>query len=134
MNLSLVYIFAKKKMGIIRIRDIKIHTNHGCLDEEGKIGSDYIVHVEVKTDLSLSASTDELEDTVDYVSIYGIVYHQMKKRVKLLETIVQRIIEQLLEEHPTVEVAQVEVQKINPPIGGEVGYVSVERKGERIKK
>lgn len=134
MNLSLVYIFAKKKMGIIRIRDIKIHTNHGCLDEEGKIGSDYIVHVQLKTDLCLSASTDELEDTVDYVSIYGIVYHQMKKRVKLLETIVQRIIEQILEEHPTVEIAQVEVQKINPPIGGEVGYVSVERKGERIKK
>ena len=134
MNLSLVYIFAKKKMGIIRIKDIKIHTNHGCMDEEGKIGSDYIVHVQVKTDLSLSARTDELKDTVDYVSIYGIVYHQMKKRVKLLETIVQRIIEQILEEHPTVEIVQVEVQKINPPIGGEVGYVSVERKGERIKK
>lgn len=121
-------------MGIIRVRNIKIHTNHGCLEEEGKIGSDYIVHVQVNTDLSLSATTDELKDTVDYVSIYGIVYQQMKRRVKLLETVVQRIIEQILEEHPTVELAQVEVQKINPPIGGEVGYVSVERKGERNKK
>lgn len=121
-------------MGIIRVRNIKIHTNHGCLEEEGKIGSDYIVHVQVNTDLSLSATTDELKDTVDYVSIYGIVYQQMKRRVKLLETVVQRIIEQILAEHPTVELAQVEVQKINPPIGGEVGYVSVERKGERNKK
>ena len=120
-------------MGIIRVRDIKIHTNHGCLEEEGKIGSDYIVNVEVHTDLTLSAHTDELNDTVDYVAIYNIVYEHMKRRVKLLETVVQRIIDDILKNHPTVKLAQVEVRKINPPIGGEVGYVSVERKAERVK-
>lgn len=133
MNLSLVYIFTQKRMGIIRVRDIKIHTNHGCLEEEGKIGSDYIVNVEVHTDLTLSAHTDELNDTVDYVAIYNIVYEHMKRRVKLLETVVQRIIDDILKNHPTVKLAQVEVRKINPPIGGEVGYVSVERKAERVK-
>ena len=133
MNLSLVYIFTQKRMGIIRVRDIKIHTNHGCLEEEGKIGGDYIVNVEVNTDLTLSAQTDELNDTVDYVAIYNIVYEHMKRRVKLLETVVQRIIDDILKNHPTVKLAQVEVRKINPPIGGEVGYVSVERKAERVK-
>ncbi len=118
-------------MGIIRVRDIKVHTNHGCLEEEAKIGSDYIVHVEVETDLSISSKTDQLADTVDYVSIYQIVYKEMKQRSKLLETVVQRIIDDILDKHLTVDTVSVEVAKINPPIGGDVGYVSVERKAKR---
>ena len=121
-------------MGIIRIKNIKIHTNHGCLDEEEKIGSDYIVHVSLETDLSIPAKSDKLEDTVDYVSIYSIVKEQMKMRSLLLETVVQRIIDDILLKHSQVKTTTVEVQKINPPIGGEVDYVSVERKGERGKK
>ena len=32
---------------------------HGCMDEEEKIGSDYVVNLEVKTDLSTSSKTDD---------------------------------------------------------------------------
>ena len=118
-------------MGIIRVKNIRIHTNHGCMEEEAKIGSDYIVNALVKTDLDQSAQTDDLNDTVDYVAIYTIVFEEMKIRAKLLETVVQRIIDRVLKEHPTVEEVRIEVQKLNPPIGGNVGYVSVERKGKR---
>lgn len=118
-------------MGIIKVHDIKIHTNHGCMEEEAKIGSDYIVNAVVKTNLEVSAQTDRLEDTVDYVAIYTIVFEEMKKRAKLLETVVQRIINRVLLEHKTVEKISIEVRKLNPPIGGDVGYVSVKRKGIR---
>ncbi len=118
-------------MGIIRVQNIRIHTNHGCMDEEAKIGSDYIVNAVVNTNLDVSAQTDDLKDTVDYVAIYTIVYEEMKIRAKLLETVVQRIIDRVLKEHSTVEEVQIEVQKLNPPIGGNVGYVSVERKGKK---
>ena len=116
-------------MGIIRIHEIKVHTNHGCMEEEAKIGSDYIINAEVKTSLNNSAITDDLNDTVDYVAIYTIVFEEMKIRAKLLETVVQRIIDRVLEEHKTVEEVTIEVQKLNPPVGGNVAYVSVERKG-----
>ena len=43
----------------------------------------------------------------------------------------QRIIDRILKEHKSVEEVTIEVQKLNPPIGGNVGYVSVERKGKR---
>ena len=118
-------------MGIIKVHDIKIHTNHGCMEEEAKIGNDYIVNAVVKTDLDLSAQADDLKDTVDYVAIYNIVFEEMKIRAKLLETVVQRIIDRILKEHKSVEEGTIEVQKLNPPIGGNVGYVSVERKGKR---
>lgn len=118
-------------MGIICVQNIMIHTNHGCMEEEAKIGSDYIVNALIKTDLDQSAQTDDLKDTVDYVAIYTIVFEEMMIRAKLLENVVQRIIDRVLKEHPTVEEVQIEVQKLNPPIGGNVAYVSVERKGKR---
>ena len=118
-------------MGIIRVCDINVHANHGCMEEEAKIGSDYIINAEVKTNLDKSAKTDNLNDTVDYVAIYTIVFEEMKIRSKLLETVVQRIIDRVFEEHKTVEKVTIEVQKLNPPIGGNVAYVSVERKGKR---
>ena len=30
-------------MGVIILENIKIYSNHGCLDEEARIGSDYLV-------------------------------------------------------------------------------------------
>ena len=121
-------------MGIIRVKNIKLYSNHGCMVEEGKIGRDYVVNVKVKTDLSKSVKTDNLVDTVDYVSIYSIVKEEMSQRAKLLEVVVQRIIDRILEEHETVQSVRVNVAKKNPPIGGEVEEVSVERKGKRKKE
>lgn len=118
-------------MGIINVNDIRIYTNHGCMDEESKIGSDYRVDVRLKTDLSVSEKTDDLKDTVDYVAIYNIVKEEMQVRAKLLEVVVNRIITRTLAEHKSVEWIKVKVAKINPPIGGDVGSVSVERKGRR---
>lgn len=118
-------------MGIINVNDIRIHTNHGCMVEEAKIGSDYRVDVRLKTDLSISEKTDDLNDTVDYVAVYNIVNQEMQKRAKLLEVVVDRIISRALEEHEAIEWIKVKVAKINPPIGGDVGSVSVKRKGSR---
>jgi dihydroneopterin aldolase len=73
------------------------------MEEEAKIGSDYIINAEVKTNLDKSAKTDNLNDTVDYVAIYTIVFEEMKIRSKLLETVVQRIIDRVFEEHKTVQ-------------------------------
>ena len=43
-------------MGIIRVKDIQLYANHGCMVEEGKIGSDYVVNVKLKTDLEASSN------------------------------------------------------------------------------
>ena len=45
-------------MGIIKLKNIRTYSYHGCLIEEGKIGSDYAVDLEVKTDLRKSAVSD----------------------------------------------------------------------------
>lgn len=112
-------------MGIIRVNNIKIFTNHGCLEEEAKIGSEYRVDLEVKTDLSISAKSDDLDDTVDYVLLNKIVKEEMLIRSKLLEHVAQRILDRIFKESQMTEEATVSVSKINPPIGGNVGEVTI---------
>jgi len=113
-------------MGTIKIKNIRVYAYHGCLIEEGKIGSDYRVDLTVKADLSMSAQTDNLSDTVDYVHLNKIVKEEMTVRSKLLEEVAKRILNRILQELPIVIKAIVAVSKLNPPIGGNVAMVTIE--------
>ena len=118
-------------MGIIRLKNIKIYAFHGCLAEEGKIGSDYLVNLSVRANLSDAAKSDELIDTVDYVHLQKIVKEQMSVRSKLLENVGLRIIDAIFEQVPLVNNIKITVAKVNPPIGGDVAEVSVTMVSER---
>lgn len=112
-------------MGIIRVSSIKVFANHGCLEEEAKIGSEYRVDIEVEANLAKSAITDELLDTVDYVYLNKIAKQEMAIRSKLLEHVAQRILNRIFNELSLVKKAKVSVAKINPPIGGNVEEVVI---------
>ncbi len=112
-------------MGIIKLNDIKVYAYHGCLIEEGQIGSEYRVDLLVRANLAEAAITDKLADTVDYVHLNKIVKEEMAIRSKLLETVCRRILDRAFAEIESLTEATVEVSKINPPIGGDVASVSV---------
>lgn len=112
-------------MGTIKLQNIRTFSFHGCLPEEAKIGSDYRVDLEVKTDLRKSAQTDDLADTIDYVLLNRIVVEEMAIRSKLLEHVAQRIIERIFREIPSVSRILLAVSKLNPPIGGDVEAVTI---------
>lgn len=118
-------------MGTIRLKNIKIYAFHGCLMEEGQIGSDYLVNLSVKADFKKAATSDELSETVDYVMLQKIVREEMAVRAKLLEHVANRIIESILLKVEMVNAVKVTVAKRNPPIGGDVAEVSVTMKRKR---
>jgi dihydroneopterin aldolase len=120
-------------MGIIKVENIRVFANHGCLKEETAIGSDYRVDVVVNADLSKSSLTDNLSDTVDYVFLNKVVREEMAKPSKLLETVAQRIIDRILNEDKLVSKVSVSVSKINPPIGGDVEMVTIKLSEKRKK-
>ncbi|OJX52940.1 MAG: dihydroneopterin aldolase [Flavobacterium sp. 38-13] len=113
-------------MGIIKLKNIRTYSFHGCLVEESKIGSDYSVDLEIKTDMRKSMETDELEDTVDYVHLNKIVREEMAVRSKLLEHVAHRIVQRIFREIASVSRIIVAVSKINPPIGGDVEAVTIQ--------
>ncbi len=118
-------------MGIIKLQNIRTFCYHGCLIEESKIGSNYIVNLKIKADLDLSAQSDALKDTVDYVSLNAIVVEEMAIRAELLETVALRIINRVLNELSKVTQITIEVSKLNPPIGGDVEAVTIKIKQKR---
>ena len=118
-------------MGTIKISNIRVYAYHGCLVEEGKIGSEYRVDLSVKANLKPSTKTDQLSDTVDYVHLNKIVREEMAVRTKLLETVADLILDRILREIPLVNKVKIKVSKLNPPIGGNVEMVSIIMERER---
>ena len=118
-------------MGTIKLKNIRTYSYHGCLIEEGKIGSDYSVNLEVKTNLNKSSLSDDLKDTVDYVLLNQIVVEEMAIRSNLLEHVAQRIIQRVFKEVTTISSIKLGVSKLNPPIGGDVEAVTIEMEESR---
>lgn len=112
-------------MNKVNVIGIQAFAYHGCLDEEAKIGNEYIIDVELTTDFKDSVLKDELSKTIDYVIVNKIVEEEMAIRSKLIETVGYRILERLKEEDFTMYNAKITIKKINPPINGNVDYVSI---------
>jgi len=118
-------------MGTVLVENIRVYAYHGCLSQETQIGSDYLVNVSVKANLSKASTSDNLEDTVDYVHINYILKEEMATPSKLLEHVAKRINQRIFEELPSVKNSKVAVSKINPPINGDVEKVTVVLKSKR---
>ena len=118
-------------MDEIVLEDIKVYAFHGCMKEETKIGSDYIINLNVKADLKDAAISDQLRYTVDYVDLLKIVKEEMAINSKLLEHVAERIVSRVLRTMKMVNNVQVKVAKQNPPINGNVSAVTIIRKGSR---
>ena len=113
-------------MGKVHLKNIRLYAYHGCLEEESKIGSDYRIDLTVEADLSTSAQTDELEDTVDYVHLTAIIKEEMALRSKLLEHVAERINNRVFKELRSVKNVNVIVSKLNPPLNADCEAVSIE--------
>ena len=115
----------------ITLKNVRTYSHHGCLDQETVIGSEYRVDLSIGADLTVSAKSDALKDTVDYVSLNKIIKDEMAIPSKLLEHVAQRINSKILAQHKLVDWSRVEVAKVNPPIGGDVESVSVVMESRR---
>jgi dihydroneopterin aldolase len=109
----------------INIEGIKLYAYHGCLEEEARIGGNYIVDVYIGTDFTEAAKTDDLTKTIDYCAIYEISKTEMAIRSKLIEEVCQRIFKRIKSDFKTIDSLRVKVTKLVPPMNGDVEKVSV---------
>lgn len=112
-------------MNCIQVYGIRSYAFHGCLNEETKIGGNFITNIDIEYNFESAANNDDLNETVDYVAIKNIVENEMLKTSKLIETVAYRIINSIKGKFPGIKKCKVEIQKINPPIDGDVSHVAV---------
>jgi dihydroneopterin aldolase len=102
----------------------------GVGDEERRLPQQLWVDVEVWTDVRRPASTDAIEDSVDYGQIVArTVEIGSQREYRLLEALAERIARAVLELGG--EAVRVLVRKPKPPIPTPLEYVSVEVFRER---
>ncbi len=112
-------------MGLIQIEGMEFYSFHGHYKEEQIVGNKFLVDLTIETDMEVPISTDNLKDAVNYQEAYQIVKQQMEMKSHLLEHIAGRILDALYEEMEGIKKATVRVSKMNPPMGGKIGSVSV---------
>ncbi len=118
-------------MPFIKINKIRTYSFIGCMDEEKKIGSEYETSIEIKFMCDFVELKDNLKKTVDYVTVSKVVNDEMKKSCNLLETVIYRIGNKLLNIDDKICSVSVEIKKINPPILGNALFVSVKNEFKR---
>lgn len=116
----------------IEVSGINIYAFHGCLEEEGRIGGNYIVDVYLETDFAQAGLKDELSLTIDYVNVNKIVASEMAIRSKLIEHVGQRIWAKMTEELIGLNYLRIKIRKLMPPINGNVDEVAICIEGKPI--
>ena len=112
-------------MGLIVIENMEFYAFHGHYREEQIVGNRFVVDLKIETDMTVAAKSDNLKDAVNYQKAYQIVKSQMDRKSYLLENIAGRILDALYAELEGIKKATVNVSKVNPPMGGKIGSVSV---------
>jgi len=112
-------------MNIIQVHGIRTYSFHGCLPEETKIGGDFEINIDLWVDFKEAAINDDLRKTINYVVVNEAVEEEMAIRVDLIETVAYKIVNRLKASYSQIEKIRVKIMKTNPPLDGDVKFVSV---------
>jgi 7,8-dihydroneopterin aldolase/epimerase/oxygenase len=119
--------------GRIQLKNMAFYGYHGHHPEEGTRGQRFLVDLYLTYDMQDAARSDKLVDSVDYSAVYEICKRLLEKeRVKLLETLGDRLLNAILAECPRVMRVELTIKKPSAPIPGVLDYVAVEASRDRI--
>lgn len=112
--------------GYISLRNVRFHAFHGVLPQERQVGGDFLVTVRVGYPLERAMETDNVDDTLDYAAIYALVKKEMAEPSELLEHVAGRIVKAITASFPKVTSVDLELTKLNPPMGADCEGAAVE--------
>ena len=111
----------------IFIRGIQVHAYHGVFEEENRLGQKFTFDVDYWMDTKACAEGDDYSRAVSYTDVHDAVVEVAKGPViKLIETLAERIAENMLRKFPGVEQVRVVVHKPGAPITGVFSDVGVD--------
>lgn len=109
----------------IRLDGIYVRAFHGCYDLEQQVGNRFRVDIVIRTPLGDLPATDDVTQTVNYLTVYEIVERTMQHTQRTIEAAASNIIGAIRAEFPQIVEVECTVSKIAPPLGGKIDKVSV---------
>ncbi len=113
----------------IKLQQMEFRAYHGCYEMEQRVGNRFAVDLEICTELGGLAESDDVTQSVNYLTVYEIVREQMTVTRHTIEAVASQIIEAIRERFPQIIGIKCTVAKIAPPLGGKVERVSVTLEG-----
>lgn len=113
-------------MDCIRIRQLEVWAYHGCEKEEREKGQQFYIDVELFCDTRQAATSDELEDAVNYAKVCRFIKKCMTDRTyNLMETAAEYTVNSLLKEFPKIREVEFTIIKKSAPENVDFGDVSI---------
>lgn len=109
----------------IALRNARFYAYHGYYEEEQIIGNEFFLDVICFMKAFVADTGDNLEKTINYEDLYRIAKDEMSKPKKLLETVVDNILDTIKSNYHEVKEIEVSLRKSNPPFGGDTAAAEV---------
>ena len=116
----------KIESSYIYLRNVRFHAFHGVMPQERKVGADFLVNLRVGYPLEKAMRSDNVDDTLNYAALYTFVKAEMAVPSKLLEHVAGRIVSAIEKAFPKVYSIDLELTKLNPPMGADCDGAGVE--------
>lgn len=113
-------------MYTIHLRHLEFYGYHGLHEEESVIGNKFEVDVDIHFESALPIS--DISHTINYVSVFNVIKAEMNKTQKLIETLCERICNQIHSLHNGINSIEITIYKSNAPIPSFSGRVGVSLK------
>lgn len=119
-------------MGTLMVKNIRFRSRHGYHDFERVVGNNFEVDLIFKTDLAKAGETDNLDHTLDYSAACSVVEDVMHgEPVQLIETLLSRIGEQLMQQFSDIRFLEVRLRKFTPPMEIQCDFVEIRDQWKR---
>ena len=112
--------------GYILLRDLRFHAFHGVLPQERLVGGNFVVDLRVGYPLAQAMTSDRVDDTLNYASLYALVEREMQQPSSLLEHVAGRIAQAIAKTFPEALSIDLTLTKQNPPMGADCKGAGVE--------
>lgn len=112
--------------GYILLKGLRFHAFHGVLPQEREVGNDYVVNVRIGYPLATASESDDVNYTLHYGEAYDMIRDEMMSPSALLEHVAERIARALFTRWTKIQSLDLELTKVNPPIGAYCEGASVE--------
>lgn len=110
----------------IGLRDLRLRARHGVHPEEEILGGEFIIQLACELRPRATELEDRLANTLDYGALHSICTQVMSTRAYLIEELAERIAARIWTEHAGMVAAiDLEIQKLAPPLPGQVGAAFV---------
>lgn len=110
----------------IFITGLALHSYHGVMPHEAKVGQTFTIDLELDIDLSEAARSDKVRDTVSYDKVVECVSDVFcTQRFRLIEAAAGRVADAVLRDFPRVNAVKVTIHKPHAPVAATFNDIGI---------